>query len=76
MHSNPIDPKLEHQLTKHAQEKYLETLLETANYSELLQAAKTLNELYFLERTKVAWAIREASNNLSELCASRTTKSF
>ena len=59
---------LEHQLTQHAQDNYLKKLHESKSYDELLKAACLLNQLYFLERTKTDWAIREASNNLSQLC--------
>jgi hypothetical protein len=68
MQPNSIEPRLEHQLTKHAQEKYLEELHAQQQYAELLKAAKLLNDLYFVERMKTDWAVREASNNLAELC--------
>jgi len=68
MDTNSLEPRLEHQLTQHAQEQYLKKLHETKNYDELLKAACLLNQLFFMERIKVDWAIREASNNLSELC--------
>jgi len=68
MDANNLDARLEHQLTKHAQEKYLEELYAHQQYTELLKAAKLLNELHFVERMKTDWAIREASNNLAELC--------
>jgi hypothetical protein len=65
---NPIEPRLEHQLTQHAQDQFLRKLHETRQYEDLLKAALLLNQLYFQERTKTDWAIREAANNLSELC--------
>ena len=68
MKSNPLEPRLEHQLTQHAQDQYLQKLHEAKNYDELLKASRLLNQLYFMERMKTDWAIREASNNLSELC--------
>jgi len=67
MSNNAFQPRLEHQLTKHAQDKYLEELHEHHRYDELLEAAKMISDLYHLERIKTDWAIREASNNLSHL---------
>jgi hypothetical protein len=66
--NNPLQPRLEHQLTQHAQHQYLQELHDTGQYRELLKAALYLNDLFCLERTKVDWAVREAANNLSELC--------
>lgn len=66
--SNPMQPRLEHQLTQHAQQEYLKQLHGSGHYDKLLEAALQLNDLYLLERIKVDWAIREAANNLSELC--------
>lgn len=68
MADNHFTPRVEHQLTKHAQEKYLEELYARKQYSELLKAAKLLNDLHFVERMKTDWAVREASNNLAALC--------
>jgi hypothetical protein len=65
---NPLEPRLEHQLTQHAQERYLDQLHAARNIDELHQAAKLLNQLYHLERIKTDWAIREAANNLAEVC--------
>jgi hypothetical protein len=68
MNANPLEPRLEHQLSQHARDQYLRTLHEARNYDELLKAALLLNQLYGIERIKTDWAIREASNNLAELC--------
>lgn len=68
MNTNPLEPRLEHQLTQHAQDQYLQKLHKSKSYDELLQAARLLNQLFFQERIKSDWAIREASNNLAELC--------
>jgi hypothetical protein len=68
MQSNPLEPRLEHQLTQHAHDQYLNQLHANKSYDELLKAALLLNQLYHLERIKVDWAIREASNNLAEIC--------
>lgn len=66
--NNPLEPRLEHQLTQHVQDQFLRKLHETCQYDDLLKAALLLNQLHFQERTKADWAIREAANNLSELC--------
>jgi hypothetical protein len=68
MNPNPLEPRLEHKLTQHAQDQYLKRLHETKNYDELLQAALLLNQLYLMERIKTDWAIREAINNLADMC--------
>lgn len=68
MKSNPLEPRLEHELTQHSQEQYLKKLHESKSFDELLKAACLLNQLYFMERVKADWAIREASNNLAEVC--------
>lgn len=38
------------------------------DWNGLLEAALLLNTLYHMERTKSTWAIKEAANNLSEIC--------
>ena len=68
MPDNPMQARLEHQLTKHAHDQYLEELHRTHQHDELLKAAKQLNDLHYLERIKTDWAIREASQNLSTWC--------
>jgi hypothetical protein len=68
MSENLLQPRLEHQLTKHAHDKYLEKLHNDKNYDELLKAALCMSDLYFMERIKSDWALREAANNLAELC--------
>jgi hypothetical protein len=67
MQENKLEPRLEHQLTQHAQDKHLEQLYACGHFDKLLESAKLLNQLYYLERIKTSWAIREASNNLSTL---------
>jgi hypothetical protein len=66
--NNPLEPRLEHQLTQHAQDQFLRKLHEARQYDDLLKAALLLNQLFHLERIKTDWAIREAANNLSDLC--------
>jgi putative heme iron utilization protein len=68
MPTNPFEPRLEHQLTQHANARHLEALHAAGQFDQLLQAAQNLNRLYSLERIKTDWAIREASQNLSALC--------
>ena len=38
------------------------------DWNGLFEAALLLNTLYHMERTKSRWAIKEAANNLSEIC--------
>ena len=68
MPENRLEPRLEHQLTLHAQDTHLAELHRCGQFDQLLQAAKLLNQLYYLERIKTDWAIREASTNLGALC--------
>lgn len=68
MQENKLEARLEHQLTQHAQDKHLEELHACGQFDKLLEVAKLLNQLYYMERIKTDWAIREASNNLSALC--------
>jgi hypothetical protein len=67
MDKNPLEPRLEHQLTQHAQDKHLEELHSCGQFDKLLEAAKLLNQLYYTERIKTDWAIREACKNLSSM---------
>lgn len=68
MRENNLEPRLEHQLTQYAQDKHLEELHSCGHFDKLLEAAKLLNQLYYMERIKTDWALREASNNLGALC--------
>lgn len=68
MPDNPFTPRLEHQLTQHAQACHLDALHAAGQFDRLLAAAHQLNQLYSLERIKTDWAIREASQNLSTRC--------
>jgi hypothetical protein len=68
MPDNRLEPRLEHQLTQHANDCHLDALHAAGQFDKLLEAAKNLNKLYFMERIKTDWAIREASYNLSAMC--------
>lgn len=64
----PIEQSLEHKLTENAQDRWLRKRYEEQDWNGLLEAALLLNVLYHQERTKATWAIREAADNLSEMC--------
>lgn len=68
MPDNLLQARLEHQLTQHANSCYLDALHAAGQFDRLLDAAQNLNKLYYLERIKTDWAIREASQNLSTRC--------
>lgn len=63
---HPIEHSTESQFHKAAQDKWLVELFNKQDYRGLLEAALVLNTLHQLERTKSAWAIREAANNLAD----------
>ena len=46
--------------------QWLVDLFNKQDYRGLLEAALILNTLHQLEKTKAAWAIREAADNLAE----------
>ena len=62
----PIEHSTESQFHKAAQDKWLVELFNKQDYRGLLEAALVLNTLHQLEKTKTAWAIREAANNLAD----------
>jgi hypothetical protein len=62
----PIEHSTESQFHKAAQDKWLVELFNKQDYRGLLEAALILNTLHQLERTKSAWAIREAAENLAD----------
>lgn len=61
----PLQHSTESQFRKTATDKWLVDLFNSGDYRGLLEAALILNTLHQLERTKSAWAIREAANNLA-----------
>ena len=62
----PIEHSTESQFHKAAQDKWLVDLFNRQDYRGLLEAALVLNTLHQIERTKSAWAIREAADNLAD----------
>ena len=62
----PIEHSTESSFHKAAQDKWLVELFNKQDYRGPLEAALILNTLHQLERTKAAWAIREAADNLAE----------
>jgi hypothetical protein len=61
----PIEHSTESSFHKAAQDKWLVDLFNKQDYRGLLEAALVLNTLHQIERTKSAWAIREAADNLA-----------
>lgn len=49
-------------------DQWLRKRYEEKDWNGLFEAALLLNTLYHMERTKTRWAIKEAANNLSEIC--------
>jgi hypothetical protein len=62
----PIEHSPESQFHKTATDRWLVDLFNRQDYRALLEAALVLNTLHQLERTKSAWAIREAADNLAD----------
>jgi hypothetical protein len=62
----PIEHTPESSFHKAAQDRWLVDLFNKQDYRGLLEAALVLNTLHQLEKTKAAWAIREAADNLAE----------
>lgn len=64
----PIEQSLENKLTENAHDRWLRKRYDEQDWNGLLEAALLLNTLYHMERTKSAWAIREAADNLADVC--------
>jgi hypothetical protein len=62
----PIEHTTESNFHKAATDKWLMERFNEGDYRGLLEAALLLNTLHQLERTKSAWAIREAADNLAD----------
>jgi hypothetical protein len=62
---NPLEHSTESNFHKAANDKWLVELFHKKDYRALLEAALVLNTLHQMERTKAAWAIREAADNLA-----------
>ena len=63
---HPIEHSTESSFHKAATDKWLVDLFNRQDYRALLEVALVLNTLHQLERTKSAWAIREAADNLAD----------
>ncbi len=63
---HPIEHSTESNFHKAATDQWLVDLFNRQDYRALLEAALVLNTLHQLERTKSAWAIREAADNLAD----------
>lgn len=61
----PLEHSTESQFHKAATDQWLVDRFNSGDYRGLLEAALILNTLHQLEKTKTAWAIREASDNLT-----------
>lgn len=61
-----IEHSPESSFHKAVTDKWLVDLFNRRDYRGLLEAALVLNTLHQLERTKSAWAIREAADNLAD----------
>ena len=62
----PIEHSTESNFHKAATDAWLVERFNKGDYRGLLEAALLLNSLQQQERTKSAWAIREAANNLAD----------
>ena len=62
----PLEQSLQSQFRQAANEKWLHALFEAGDYTGLLEAALMLNTLAEIEKTKSAWAIGEAADNLAD----------
>jgi hypothetical protein len=62
----PIEHTPESSFHKAATDQWLVGLFNKQDYRGLLEAALVLNTLHQLERTKSAWAFREAADNLAD----------
>jgi len=62
----PIEHSTESNFHKTATDKWLVERFNSGDYRGLLEAALILNTLHQLEKTKSAWAIREAADTLAD----------
>jgi len=62
----PIEHSTESCFHKAANDKWLVEMFNKQDYRGLLEAALVLNTLHQMEKTKSAWAIREAADNLAD----------
>jgi len=64
---NNFKQPVEQQLSQNARDRWLRERYEAKDWTGLFEAALLLNTLYYMERTKSTWAIREAASNLSDI---------
>jgi len=64
---NLLEQSIENQLSEESNMRWLQRLHEIGDIDGLCTAAISLNKLYHIERTKSAWAIREAADNLRQI---------
>lgn len=62
---NLIKQSLEAKLSERSTADMLRKRYDEKDWNSLLEAALLLNTLHHMERTKSAWAIHEATNNLA-----------
>lgn len=62
----PLEHSTESNFHKAATDAWLVERFNKGDYRGLLEAALLLNTLHQQERTKTAWAIREAADNLAD----------
>ena len=62
---NLIEQSLEAKLSERSTADMLRKRYDEKDWNGLFEAALLLNTLHHMERTKSAWAIREATNNLA-----------
>ena len=62
---NLIEQSLEAKLSERSTADMLKKRYDEKDWNGLFEAALLLNTLHHMERTKSAWAVREATNNLA-----------
>jgi hypothetical protein len=63
---NLIEQSLEAKLSERSTADMLKKRYDQKDWNGLLEAALLLNTLHHMERSKSAWAVREAANNLAD----------
>jgi len=62
----PLEQSMQSQFRQAANDQWLRARYESGDYNGLLEAALMLNALCEMEKTKSAWAISEAADNLAD----------
>jgi len=65
---NSLEQTPENAFEQAKHDQWLRKRYSEQDWNGLFEAALLLNTLYHKERTKSRWAIKEAANNLSEMC--------